>query len=150
MWAADRNEAAWTLNSGYFSQDLSELVWLWIVSWTHRVRVQVLLLAQAVQEWSLFFEEGLSRGEKHGAADIEPDPLAAVPAAGVNDRAVAIGRGAAGLCGAAAAASRGWSPALSRLAVFVVIVVVIVAVTVVMAEAVGRGQFPLVVRGRSH
>ncbi|MEQ2200705.1 hypothetical protein XENOCAPTIV_001873 [Xenoophorus captivus] len=55
---------------------------------THRVRVQVLLLAQPVQERSLLLEQGLPRCEEHRSADVQPDPLAVVPPVGVDDRAV--------------------------------------------------------------
>lgn len=99
---------------------------------THRVRVQVLLLAQPVQEGGLLLEEGLPRGEEHRAPDVQPDPLPVAPRARVDDRAVpeALRRLPAGL----ARAGRGGRRALSRLAVFVVVVVIVVVAVEVEAR----------------
>ena len=117
--------------------------------------MQVLLLAQSVQERSLLFEEGLPRREEHGAADVQPDPLPVIPAGGVDDRTVtdALRRRPAGF----GRAGGGGRRALSRLDVFVVVVVIIVIVVVaVVVAAVVRRQrgdvlrFPLVVRRRCH
>lgn len=114
--------------------------------------MQVLLLAQPVQERSLLLQQSLPRREEHGAADVQPDPLPIVPAGRVDDRAVtqALRRRPACFSGA----GRGGRRALSRLAVFVVVVIVVVAV-VVLAAVVRRRRrhvrrFPLLARCRCH
>lgn len=119
----------------------------------YRVRVQVLLLAQPVQERSLLLEERLPRREEHRAANVEPNPLPVVPPVRVDNRAVtdALRRRPAGFCRAG-----GRGRALSRLAVFVVIVVVVIVVAVVVVAAVvcwqcsGVRRFPLVLCRRCH
>lgn len=120
----------------------------------YRVRMQVLLLAQPVQERSLLLEERLPRREEHRAANVEANPLPVVSPVRVDNRAVtdALRRRPAGFCRAGGGRGR----ALSRLAVFVVIVVVVIVVAVVVVAAVvcrqcsGVRRFPLVLCRRCH
>lgn len=121
----------------------------------YRVRMQVLLLAQPVQERSLLLEERLPRREEHRAANVEANPLPVVPPVRVDNRAVtdALRRRPAGFCRAGGGRGR----ALSRLAVFVVIVVVVIVVAVVVVVAAvvcrqcsGVRRFPLVLCRRCH
>lgn len=123
-------------------------VCLFVFPLAHRVRVQVLLLAQPVQEGGLLLQERLPRREEHGSADVQPDPLPVAPRRG----AVVVRRrpGPAGLGrGAGAGGARALS---SRLAVFVVVVIVVVAVEPRAAALRFRHvrRFPLLVRGRCH
>lgn len=120
----------------------------------YRVRMQVLLLAQPVQERSLLLEERLPRREEHRAANVEANPLPVVPPVRVDNRAVTdtLRRRPAGFCRAGGGRGR----ALSRLAVFVVIIVVVIVVAVVVVAAVvcrqcsGVRRFPLVLCRRCH
>lgn len=120
----------------------------------YRVRMQVLLLAQPVQERSLLLEERLPRREEHRAPNVEANPLPVVPPVRVDNRAVtdALRRRPAGFCRAGGGRGR----ALSRLAVFVVIIVVVIVVAVVVVAAVvcrqcsGVRRFPLVLCRRCH
>lgn len=121
---------------------------------THRVRMQVLLLAQPIQERSLLFEQRLPRREEHGAADVQPDPLAAVSAGRVDRRAVA--EALRRRRPSSAVRGGGGGRALARLAVFIVVVIVVVAVVLLAAAAVtrrrsdGARRLPLLIRRGRH
>lgn len=88
--------------------------------------MQVLLLAQPVQERSLLLEEGLPRREEHRAADVQPDPLPVAPPGRVDDRAVtdALRRRPARF----RRGGRGGGRVLPRLVVFVVVVIIVIVI----------------------
>lgn len=114
--------------------------------------MQVLLLAQAVEERSLLLQKRLPRRQEHRPADVQPDPLAVVSPGRVDDGAVpdALRRRPAGF-GRGGGGGRG----ISRLVVFVVVVVIAVVAVVSAATLLRRHRSdvrgsPLFVRCSCH
>lgn len=120
--------------------------------------MKVLLLAQPIQERSLLLEQRLPRREEHGAADVQPDPLAAVSAGRVDRRAVAEALRRRRPSATVRGAGGGGGRALPRLAVFVVVIIIVVVAVVLLlaAAAVTRRRrcrarrFPLFFRRGCH
>jgi len=95
----------------------------------------------------LLFQQGLPRREEHRAADVQADPLPAVPGSGVDPGAVPRAsqrRYPATLSRGRRSGSRGCGcgcgcrrrrRAITSLAVFVVVVIVVIVVVVVVVVA---------------
>lgn len=113
--------------------------------------MQVLLLAQPVQERCLLLEKRLPSREEHRSANVQPDPFPVISPSWIDDGAVP------GVLRRCAATFRrvggGGGRALSRFIVFVIVVIVVAVVSVATVMRRNPSDVcgsPLVVRCSCH